>query len=46
MPQKSYTKDQKVDDEDGHYVVVPEADLTERCAYLDAPNLDHADTPH
>ena len=29
--QKSYTKDQKVDDEDGHYVVVPEADLTERC---------------
>lgn len=30
--QKSYTKDQKVDDEDGHYVVVPDADLTERCA--------------
>lgn len=29
--QKSYTKDQKVDDEDGHYIVVPEADLTERC---------------
>ncbi|KAL1800909.1 hypothetical protein ACET3X_001251 [Alternaria dauci] len=27
---KSYTKDQKVDDEDGHYIVVPEADLTER----------------
>jgi len=24
-------KDQKVDDEDGHYIVVPEADLTERC---------------
>jgi dual-specificity kinase len=37
MSQKSYTKDQKVDDEDGHYVVVPEADLTERCAYLGAP---------
>ena len=31
MSQKSYTKDQKVDDEDGHYIVVPEADLTERC---------------
>jgi dual-specificity kinase len=29
--QKSYHKDQKVDDEDGHYIVVPEADLTERC---------------
>ncbi|KAF1939897.1 kinase-like protein [Clathrospora elynae] len=27
---KSYTKDHKVDDEDGHYIVVPEADLTER----------------
>jgi dual-specificity kinase len=31
LSQKSYTKDQKVDDEDGHYIVVPEADLTERC---------------
>ncbi|KAF2034101.1 kinase-like protein [Setomelanomma holmii] len=30
LQQKSYTKDQKVDDEDGHYIVVPEADLTER----------------
>jgi dual-specificity kinase len=29
--QKTYHKDQKVDDEDGHYIVVPEADLTERC---------------
>ncbi|KAF2715605.1 kinase-like protein [Pleomassaria siparia CBS 279.74] len=28
----SYTKDQKVDDEDGHYIVVPDADLTERYA--------------
>ncbi|KAF1980016.1 kinase-like protein [Bimuria novae-zelandiae CBS 107.79] len=27
---KSHTKDQKVDDEDGHYMVHPEADLTER----------------
>lgn len=34
MPQKSYTKDQKVDDDDGHYIVVPEADLTERCRSL------------
>lgn len=24
-------RDQKVDDEDGHYIVVPDADLTERC---------------
>lgn len=31
LSQKSYTKDQKVDDEDGHYIVVPEADLTDRC---------------
>ncbi|KAF2816071.1 kinase-like protein [Mytilinidion resinicola] len=30
VPDKSYMKDQKVDDEDGHYIVVPEADLTER----------------
>ncbi|KAH3956308.1 hypothetical protein HBI80_248040 [Parastagonospora nodorum] len=30
VPDKSYTKDQKVDDEDGHYIVVPEAELTER----------------
>ena len=30
IPDKSYTKDQKVDDEDGHYIVVPDADLTER----------------
>ncbi|KAF1923244.1 kinase-like protein, partial [Didymella exigua CBS 183.55] len=32
--QKSNYKDQKVDDEDGHYVVVPEADLTERYQIL------------
>lgn len=31
---KSYMKDQKVDDEDGHYIVVPEADLTERYTIL------------
>jgi dual-specificity kinase len=35
--QKSYTKDQKVDDEDGHYIVVPEADLTERCTFSRYP---------
>ncbi|KAE9969503.1 hypothetical protein BLS_006302 [Venturia inaequalis] len=27
---KHHHKDQKVDDEDGHYIVVPEAELTER----------------
>jgi dual-specificity kinase len=27
---KSYMKDQKVDDEDGHYIVVTDAELTER----------------
>ncbi|KAJ4376641.1 serine threonine protein kinase CMGC group [Didymella sp. IMI 355093] len=31
---KSNYKDQKVDDEDGHYIVVPEADLTERYQIL------------
>jgi dual-specificity kinase len=30
-PQKTHTKDQKVDDEDGHYIVNPDNDLTERC---------------
>ncbi|KAL5117959.1 serine threonine protein kinase CMGC group [Pleosporales sp. CAS-2024a] len=30
VPDKSYAKDEKIDDEDGHYIVVPEADLTER----------------
>jgi dual-specificity kinase len=29
--QHSYTKDRKVDDEDGHYIVIPDTDLTERC---------------
>ncbi|KAF1364471.1 kinase-like protein, partial [Lizonia empirigonia] len=32
--QKSNYKGQKVDDEDGHYIVVPEADLTERYQIL------------
>ena len=35
--QKSSYKDQKVDDEDGHYIVVPEADLTERCMHAPFP---------
>jgi len=39
--QKSYTKDQKVDDEDGHYIVVPEADLTERCRCSQHPCQSH-----
>ncbi|KAF2740786.1 kinase-like protein [Polyplosphaeria fusca] len=34
IPDKSYMKDEKVDDEDGHYIVVPEADLTERYTIL------------
>ncbi|KAH7128346.1 kinase-like domain-containing protein [Dendryphion nanum] len=34
VPDKSYMKDQKVDDDDGHYIVVPEADLTERYQIL------------
>jgi len=29
--QKSHSKNLKVDDDDGHYIVVPEADLTDRC---------------
>lgn len=28
------TKQASCDDEDGHYVIVPDADLTERCTYL------------
>jgi dual-specificity kinase len=31
MSQTSYTKNSKVDDDDGHYIVVPDSDLTERC---------------
>lgn len=30
MPDNSYTKHSKVDDDDGHYIVVPESDLTDR----------------
>lgn len=33
--QNSYTKNTKVDDDDGHYIVVPESDLTERCTWND-----------
>lgn len=31
MHQNSYTKDSKVDDDDGHYIVVGDSDLTDRC---------------
>jgi len=30
-PQNSYTKNSKVDDDDGHYIVVPDTNLTDRC---------------
>ncbi|KFY01365.1 hypothetical protein V495_08275 [Pseudogymnoascus sp. VKM F-4514 (FW-929)] len=30
MQDNSYTKNSKVDDEDGHYIVVPDSDLTDR----------------
>jgi dual-specificity kinase len=26
-----YSKNVKVDDDDGHYIVVPDAELTEKC---------------
>jgi dual-specificity kinase len=29
--QKAYMKDKKCDDDDGHYIVTPDADLTSRC---------------
>jgi len=31
VPDRSYMKDLKVDDDDGHYIVHPDSDLTERC---------------
>lgn len=31
--QNSYTKNSKIDDDDGHYIVVPDSDLTERCRF-------------
>lgn len=34
FPQNSHTKNLKVDDDDGHYIVVPESDLTDRCKFL------------
>lgn len=36
----SYTKNSKVDDDDGHYIVVPDTDLTERCMNLPLVLLD------
>lgn len=37
--QTSYTKNSKVDDDDGHYIVVPDSDLTERCMLQTLPKL-------
>lgn len=31
--QRTATRDQKVDDDDGHYIVVENSDITERCTY-------------
>lgn len=33
IKQNSYTKNSKVDDDDGHYIVVADSDLTERCKW-------------
>ncbi len=30
-PQSNFNKGVKVDDDDGHYIVVPDADLTDKC---------------
>lgn len=30
VPDNSYTKNSKIDDDDGHYIVVPDSDLTDR----------------
>jgi dual-specificity kinase len=40
--QNSYTKNSKVDDDDGHYIVVPDTDLTDRCErrLLQLPQTD------
>lgn len=43
--QKSHTKDHKVDDEDGHYVVHPDADITDRCTPIAPPLLIALLTP-
>lgn len=32
--QVSYTKNTKVDDDDGHYIVIPNSDLTDRCKFF------------
>lgn len=34
LSQRHYNKAAKVDDEDGHYIVVPDADLTEKCTSI------------
>ncbi|KAI9735316.1 MAG: dual specificity protein kinase kns1 [Claussenomyces sp. TS43310] len=44
LQQNSYTKNSKVDDDDGHYIVVPDSDLTDRCKLSqDEPSWLHAD---
>jgi dual-specificity kinase len=35
--QKAYMKDKKCDDDDGHYIVTPDADLTSRCKFAIHP---------
>lgn len=37
--QPHHNRNIKVDDEDGHYIVVPEADLTDKCNH----SLFHSD---
>lgn len=31
--QYNYPKNQKIDDDDGHYIVTPETDITDRCKF-------------
>jgi len=40
--QKSHSKNIKVDDDDGHYIVVPEADLTDRCKPVSLSLTNHS----
>ncbi len=37
MIQRSHQGNVKVDDEDGHYIVVPDADLTTQCLFTTTP---------
>lgn len=38
LTQQHYSKNVKVDDDDGHYIVVPDAELTERCTLIHPSN--------